>query len=298
MSTRPRAASASAARRRTSSEQERSAGTATAADPSSRTMPAQSSALRELITTRAPSRTYARAMPRPMPLVEPVTMAVLPSSRPLIASRRAGRSARRGSRAPTSRWCCATACSPEGADSPLMSGTGSPSPCDCSGQRARSDDDADLDGFRRLMSGKGVLDALEREAVGDERPDADDALGEEPHCFGKLLAVDHGAHDADLAPHDGEEVHRGGLVRKPGEHDASPWVRELEGLLDGAGRPRRLDHHVDALASREGPRGRHAATHLRGGEVVGPQRPSQLVAAARPSHREDAQTVRLEHLDG
>src|SRR5215470_771781 len=127
MSTRPRAASASAARRRTSSEQERSAGTATAADPSSRTMPAQSSALRELITTRAPSRTYARAMPRPMPLVEPVTTAVLPSSRPLIGS--AAQEARHGAVhvAPALDGDGEQPVA-EGADSPLTSISGSPSP--------------------------------------------------------------------------------------------------------------------------------------------------------------------------
>ena len=49
-----------------------------AAGPSARASRAQSSALREFTTTRAPSSTNARAMPSPIPLVEPVMMAVFP----------------------------------------------------------------------------------------------------------------------------------------------------------------------------------------------------------------------------
>jgi hypothetical protein len=53
---------------------------ATAPSPRSFATAAHSSALRALMTTRAPSRTNARAMPSPMPLVDPVTTARLPAS--------------------------------------------------------------------------------------------------------------------------------------------------------------------------------------------------------------------------
>src|SRR5215470_11216125 len=176
---------------------------------------------------------------------------------------------------------------------------GSPSPCGPSRlAKATSDGDADLDGVRRLVGGEGLLDALQGEAVGDERLGADGAFGEETHRFGKLLAIDHRAQDPNLAAHDGEEVHGGRLMREPGEHDATTRVRELEGLLDRTCRARRLDHDVDAFAPREGPRRRHSAAHFRGGKVVGAQRLGQIPATARAPDREHPEAARLEHLDG
>src|SRR5262249_51854442 len=165
-------------------------------------------------------------------------------------------------------------------------------------RRARSDGDANLDGIRRLVGGEGLLDALQGEAVGDERLGADGAFDEETHRFGKFLAIDHRAQDPNLAAHDGEEVHGGRLMREPGEHDAPARVRELEGLLDRACRARRLDHDVDAFAPRKGPRRRHSAAHFRGGEVVGAQRLGQIPATARAPDREHPEAARFEHLDG
>src|SRR3984893_19363800 len=87
MSTRrARPARPSLASRLTSSVRERSAAMGMAALPSSRAVRAQSSALREFTMTRAPARAYARAMPSPIPFVEPVTSAALPSSLPAVNS--------------------------------------------------------------------------------------------------------------------------------------------------------------------------------------------------------------------
>src|SRR5262249_62069924 len=116
-------------------------------------------------------------MPRPMPLVEPVTMALLPSSRPLIASCRVT--------TPSSRraW-----------------------------RIAWLDAHGDLDSLGRAVRREGLLDAVEREAVRDQRLDAHPPVAEQPHGLGELVLVDHRAQDPHLPPHDGEEVDARRLV--------------------------------------------------------------------------------------
>src|ERR1700687_1109495 len=93
------------------------------------------------------------------------------------------------------------------------------------------------------------------------------ARGEEPDGLGKLLLVDHGADDAELAPHDSEEVHRRALVRESGQHGASARLRRLERLLDRHARAGRLDDEVYTFAPREDPRSLGGAAFAAGGEI-------------------------------
>src|SRR3989442_15557744 len=161
-----------------------------------------------------------------------------------------------------------------------------------------SDDDGDLDGLGRAMRGKSLLDTLEREPVRDEPVDLDHARGQEPDGLRKLLLVDHGADDGELATHHPEEAHRRRFVRQPRENEAAAGTNELDGLLDGRARARRLDEQIDPLAAGKASRDFESATRARGGELVGAELAGQALASRGAADGQDLEPPRLQQLDG
>src|SRR5574342_723045 len=158
--------------------------------------------------------------------------------------------------------------------------------------------DDDFDGFWRAVGSEGLPDARQRESVGYESVYRHRARGEEPDGLGKLLLVDHGADDAELAPDDSEKIHCRDFVRQSGQDATPSRMAQLERLLYRHARAGGLDHEIDALAPRESARRVGGAAFPVGGEIVCAERPGEVPAVVCPPDREHAKPARLEDLDG